>query len=232
MHRSVRAVLTSSVLWALVGAAGVAGAAVRVPQVPVAGTALSTFLQSQGQAINVNTDQVDAQRQAVPNTTNFQMFTYGPGVGSTSVGLYNAALAAPALFQIMPVAVAPGWFAIAAFRTAPTRLVVNLFDAATALQGTTTHVGADASDFSFYATGAAGTSWQQDSRNAAGAVRMLVFNGTGTKSGNTWLAFETSATGAADYADLIALVNLSLSPVSDAKTTWGRVKALFQGRAR
>lgn len=229
MHRSVRAVLTSSVLWAL---AASAGAAVRVPQVPVAGTALSTFLLSQGQAINVNADQVDAQRQAVPNTTNFQMFTYGPGVGSTSVGLYNAALASPGLFQIMPAAAAPGWFAIAAFRTGPTRLVVNLFDASTALQGTTTYLGADASDFSFYAIGPSGTSWQQDTRNAAGAVRMLVFNGTGTKSGSTWLAFETSASGPADYADLIALVNLSLSPVSDAKTSWGRVKALFQGRAR
>jgi hypothetical protein len=70
--------------------------------------------------------------------------------------------------------------------------------------------------------------YQQDSRNALGAARMLVFNGTGAKSGSTWLAFETSPTGPGDYADAIALVNLALSPVSDAKSTWGRVKALYR----
>lgn len=225
MHRIVRAALASLALWAV---SAPVLAAPRVPQVPVTGTALATFFASQGQTINVNTDQVDAQRQAVPATTNFQMQTYGPALSTTAIGIYNAALEVPALYQIMPAATGTGWFAVAAFRTSPTRLVVNLFDNNTALQGSTSYLGADASDFAFYATGSNGTLYQQDSRNVLGAARMLVFNGTGAKTGNTWLAFETSSVGPADYADVIALVNLALSPVSEAKSTWSRVKALYR----
>lgn len=225
MHRIVRAALVSFALWAL---AAPALAAPRSPQVPVSGTALATFFLSQGQTINVNADQVDAQSQAVPPTTNFQMQTYGPALGTTSIGIYNAALASPALYQIMPGSVSAGWFAVAAFRTGPTRLNVNLFDNNSALQGTTSYLGADPTDFSFYANGLGGLIHQQDSRNAFGAARMLVFNGTGIKSGSTWLAFETSPTGTGDFADVIALVNLALSPVSDAKSSWGRVKSLYR----
>lgn len=225
MHRIVRAALVSLVLWAI---AVPALAAPRSPQVPVSGTALATFFLSQGQTINVNTDQVDAQRQAVPPTTNFQMQTYGPALATTSIGIYNAALASPPLYQIMPGAASAGWFAVAAFRTGPTRLNVNLFDNNSALQGSTSYLGADPTDFSFYANGLGGLIDQQDSRNVFGAPRMLVFNGTGIKSGSTWLAFETSPTGAGDFADVIALVNLALSPVSDAKSSWSRVKSLYR----
>jgi hypothetical protein len=225
MHRIVRNLLVSSMLWSI---ALPALAAPRIPQVPVSGSALATFFASQGQTINVNADQVDAQRQAVPLTTNFQMQRYELALGTTAVGIYNAALASPALYQIMPGPASTGWFAVAAFRTSPTRLNVNLFDNNSTLQGTTSYLGADPTDFSFYASGAGGTVYQQDSRNTLGAARMLLFNGTGTKSGSTWLAFETSASGPGDFADVIALVNLALSPVSDAKSTWGRVKALYR----
>jgi hypothetical protein len=225
MPRIVRAALTSLVLWALTAPAM---AAPRIPQVPVSGSALATFFLSQGQTINVNADQVDAQRQAVPATTNFQMQVFGSAASTTSVGLYNAALASPTLYPVMPGATGPGWFAVAAFRTSPTRLVVNLFDQNTALQGSSSYLGADASDFAFFANGTGGLIYQQDERNAAGAARMLVFNATGAKTGNTWLAFETSPSGPGDFADAIALVNLALSPVSDAKSTWARVKSLYR----
>lgn len=225
MHRTVRAAIVSLALWAI---AASALAAPRSPQVPVSGSALATFFASQSQTINVNTDQVDAQRQTVPATTNFQMQTFGPAVPGTTVGIYNAAPTSPALYQIIPGAASAGWFAVAGFRVGPTRLVVNLFDSNTALQGSTTYLGADASDFAFYASGSTGTMFQQDARNPGGAARVLVFNGTGAKSGNTWLAFETSSVGPADFADVVVLVNLALSPVSDAKSTWSRVKALYR----
>lgn len=225
MHRIVRAALASSIGWML---ALTALAAPRVPQVPVSGTALATFFASQGQTINVSTDQVDTQRQSVPAATNFQILTFGNAIASTSIGVYNAALVTPSLFQIMPGTAAAGWFSVAAFRTLPDRLVVNLFDANTALQGSSTYLGADRTDFAFYCVGAGGTMYQQDARNAGGAARMLVFNGTGPRAGSTWLAFETSATGPGDFADAIALVNLALSPVSDVQTTWGRVKSLYR----
>ncbi len=225
MPRTVRAVLISSMLWAI---ALPALAAPRVPQVPVSGTALATFFASQSQTINVNADQVDVQRQAVPPTSNFQILSFGPQASSTAVGIYNAAPLTPALYQILPSGMGAGWFSVAGFRLSPTRMVVNLFDNFSTLQGTTSYLGADPTDFSFYAIGGAGTLYQQDARNAGGAARVLVFNGTGAKAGSTWLAFETSTSGPADYADVIALVNLAFSPVHDAKSSWGRVKSLYR----
>ena len=76
--------------------AAIAHAAARVPQVPVSGTALATFFASQGQTINVNTDQLDLQSVSLPATTSFEVRTFGPDQSATFGG-YNTALGLPPL---------------------------------------------------------------------------------------------------------------------------------------
>lgn len=206
--------------------ASTALAAARSPQVPVSGTTLATFFAAQGQAIAVNSQQLDLQRTSVPASTGFGMRTF---VGaSVSHGIYNAAAIAPALYQVCPGAATMGWFSVAAFRAAPQRLVVNLFDASSTLQGNNVYLGADNTDFGFYEAGPGGTFYSQDARNAGGSARMLAFNGTGAFAGSTWLCTETGAGPGGDFADVITLVDLSLAPVPTRPSSWSRVKQLYR----
>ena len=216
-----------SVAVLLMLAASIAQAALRAPQVPVSGTALATFFSSQGQAINVNTQQLDLQALNVPATANFELRVFGPEVGADAFGAYNTAPVSPPLYPISPSAASPGWFEVAAFRTGPTRLVVNIFDPSSTIQGSSTYLGADPTAFGFYAQKAAGTFFTQDARNAGGSARILAFNGTGAKTGWTWFAVETGAGPGGDFADFIAAVNLSLAPVPAKQSNWGRIKQLF-----
>lgn len=215
-------------LAALVGLslAATSHAAARSPQVPVTGTALATFFATQGQTIDVNTQQLDLQRAGIPANTSFQMRPFVSG--SATSGIYNAAAVAPALYAMLPGAASPGWFAIASFRTVPQRLIVNLFDQASSIQGTSTHLGADNADFGFYVQDAAGLFYSQDARNAGSAARMLAFNGTGAFVGSTWICTETGAGPGGDYADVITLVQFQFAPVSTQPSTWSRVKRLYQ----
>lgn len=203
-----------------------AHAALRAPQVPVSGSALATFFASQGQSIDVNTQQLDLQRTNVPSNTSFRARMFLPT--SSPLGIYNAASASPALYQVLPGTLPAGWFAEAAFRAAPTRVVVNLFDAFVTIQGTTTYLGADYTDFAFYTLGVPGTVWMQDARNAGGSPRFLAFSGTGAFIGSTWLCAETGAGPGGDFADVIALIELTLAPVAGQSTTWHRVKQLYR----
>lgn len=200
--------------------------AARSPQVLVTGTALATFFASQGQTVAVNTQQLDLQRTSVPASTGFGMRTF---VGaSVSHGIYNAAAIAPPLYQVYPGAATQGWYAVASFRTGPQRLIVNLLDASNALQGQSTFLGADNTDFGFYEAGPGGTFYSQDARNAGGSARMLAFNGTGVFAGSTWLCTETGAGPGGDFADVITLVDLSLAPVPTRSSSWSRVKQLYR----
>lgn len=218
-----RFVLTTFLSMAL---ASSALAAARSPQVPVSGTALATFFAAQGQAIAVNSQQLDLQRTSVPASTGFGMRTF---VGaSVSHGIYNAAAIAPALYQVYPGAATMGWFAVASFRTGPQRLIVNLLDASNTLQGQSTFLGADNTDFGFYEAGPGGTFYSQDARNASGNARMLAFNGTGAFAGSTWLCTETGTGPGGDFADIITFVDLSLAPVPTRASSWSRVKQLFR----
>jgi len=209
--------------------AAIAHAAARVPQVPVSGTALATFFASQGQTIDVNNQQLDLQTVNLSSTPGFESHSFGAELSNTFGG-YNTALAVPPLYQIVPGAIATGWFSSTSFRTSPTRVVVNLFDASDAFQGSTTYLSGppDPSTFGFYVQSAGGVFYTQDVRNPGGTARILAYNGTGSRTGWTWFACETGAGPGGDYADYIALVNLSLAPVPALKTDWGTLKQRFR----
>lgn len=227
--RAIRTLVRSALAVLLLASffsASPAQAAARSPQVPVSGTALATFFAAHGQTIDVNTQQLDLQRTSMPLSTAFQVQAF---VGiSTTVGVYNAAAASPALYQVYPGAASGGWFSVGSFRAGPQRLVVSLFDASSALQGSSTYLSADNTDFGFYNTGAPGTFYSQDARNAGGSARILAFNGTGAFAGSTWLCTETGAGPGGDFADVITLVQFQFAPVGTEPSTWTRVKRLYR----
>lgn len=210
----------------LAGMATTSHAALRSPQVPVSGTALQFFFASQIQAINVVGSQLDAQTFSLPAGGSFQVLPFGNP--SAPVGVYNAALASPALYQVYPGAASAGWSAVGSFRSLPDRLVVNLFDALNTFQGSNTYFGADRTDFGFYSVLAGGTSYSQDARNPGGRAQMLAYNGTGARAGSLWFAFESTPAAGGDYADAIFLVTLASAPVPATPSNWKRVKALFR----
>jgi hypothetical protein len=218
---------------ALVAFAGSASAALRVPQELVNGGTLQGYLNGVGEAINVNTDQQDVQRwtATVSNNSTFtiQVELTGNAAGNT-IGLYNASLAAPPLYQAFPGAATSGWFAVASFRTAPVRVVFNLFDASAALQGTVTYLGADRNDFGFYLQQAAGlVLYTQDARNPNGHAQALTYAGTGINSGSWWLCFDDVSQPQGsdyDYDDCVLFLE-SVNPTPVSKTTWGQLKSRF-----
>jgi len=227
MTYSSRLSVIATVFMAALACALPARAALRSPQVPVTGTALQSFFTAHGQSINASAAQQDLQRFSVPINSSFEAQVFAGD--SPTFGAYNASAAAPPLYLIIPGAVATGWFSEASFRTSPQRMVINLFDATSAFQGTVTYLGADNTDFGFYTQSVGGgVFYRQDARNAGGAPSILVYSATGALAGSTWFACETSGGPGGDFADVIALVNLSFAPVPTNTTTWGRVKALYK----
>jgi hypothetical protein len=215
----------------LVAFTSVASAALRNPQVAVQGGTLQGYLNGVGEAINVLTDQQDIQRWAstVSQNSTFTIQVELTGnAAANAYGLYNAAIAAPPLYQVFPGAATAGWFAVASFRTAPIRVVVNLFNDLAVPQGTTTYLGADRDDFGFYLDGPNGLFYTQDARNAGGA-QALTYAGTGVNSGQWWLCWEDAdrAAGADDDFDDGVLFLESVNPTPVNKTTWGELKARF-----
>lgn len=211
--------------------ASLAHAATRAQQVPVSGTALAAFFATQGQSINVSTDQLDLQTLSVPVGTMFEVRTFGPEGSATDVGTYNAngnKKSAPARYTVFPGATAPGWYAKGSYRSGPSRLVVNMFDTNDAMVGTNTYNGANAANFSVFDSGPNGTYYLEDARNAGGAAKILAYAGTGTRSGWTWFACETSAGSGGDFADFVAVVNFGSTTTPVTQTAWGRLKALYR----
>jgi hypothetical protein len=226
MTYSSRPGVIATVVFATLAYALPAYAALRSPQVPVSGSALQSFFTAHGQSINVSAGQQDIQQFSIPISTSFQVQLFN---ASATFGAYNASDAVPALYQLMPGAASTGWFAEASFRTSPQRMVVNLFDVASTLQGTNTYLGADNTDLGFYVQDVVGgVFYTQDARNTGGAPHILVFNATGALAGSTWFACETSAGPGGDFADVIALVDLAFAPVPVATTSWSRVKGLYK----
>lgn len=208
--------------------AGSASAALRVPQVPVAGGSLQGYINVADGGINVLTDQNAAQRWAstVSNNSTFTIqVELGAFAPNNSIGIYNAADPAPPLYQVFPGAATAGWFAVASFRSAPVRVIVNLFDASAALQGSTIYLNADRNDFGFYLNGPGGTFYTQDARNPGAAAYALTFAGTGINSGSWWLAFEDL--GDFNYSDCVLFLE-SVNPTPVSKTTWGSLKSRFR----
>jgi len=203
-------------------------AALRVPQVPLSDGTLQGYLNSVGESINAATDQEDAQRWASTVSSN-STFTIQVELGafapSNTIGIYNASLAAPPLYQVFPGAATAGWFAVASFRTGPIRVVVNLFDNNAALMGTSTYLGADKNDFGFYLNSPNQMSWTQDYRNGAGEARALTYKGTGINAGSWWLAFEDWIDY--NYSDCVLFLE-SVNPTPVSTTSWGQLKARFR----
>jgi len=207
-----------------------ASAALRVPQVVVAGGTLQGYLNGVGESINVNTDQ-DAtqtwQTTVSGNSTLSLMIELSGSAAANSVGLYNAGNPAPPLYQVFPGAAAAGWFAVASFQTGPTRVVVNLFDNFANLMGVTTYLGADASNFGYYLQGPGGLFYTQDARNPGGAAQALTYAGTGNNAGQWWLCWEDAANSDRDFDDAVLFLE-SIAPTPVGKTTWGALKRRFR----
>jgi hypothetical protein len=208
-------------------------AALRSPQVTVSGGTLQGYLNSIGESINVGTDQQDVQRWSTTVSNNSSLtiqVELSADAASNSVGLYNAGLAVPPLYLVFPGAATTGWFAVASFRAAPTRVVVNLFDNNATLVGTTTYLGADGNDFGFYLQGPGGTFYTQDARNPGANAQALAYLGTGANAGNWWLCWEatsTAAGGDSDFDDCVLFME-SLNPTPVTRTSWGSLKARFR----
>jgi hypothetical protein len=218
-------------LTALVAVAGSASAALRAVQVPIAGGSLQGYLNSQGESINVLTDQLDIQRwqATVSNNSTFTlMIELAGNAPNNFIGIYNAGEAAPALDTVFPGAAGAGWFAVVSFRTAPTRAIVNLQDANANNVSTNTYLGADKTDFGFYLQGPGGTFYTQDARNGGGDPQAVTFAGTGINTGSWWLAFEDTPYAGSDHDFNDAVLFLeSINPTPVNKTTWGSLKARF-----
>lgn len=211
--------------------AGTASAALRVPQIAVAGGSLQGYLNSQGESINVNTDQQDIQSwtTTVSGTSTFSLMIELAGFApSNTIGIYNASAAVPALYPMLPGAATTGWFATASFRIAPVRVVINLFDQDGLPQGTNIFNGADRNNFGVYLQGPGGTFYTQDARNPAGAAQALTYAGTGINNGNWWMCFEDLPAGDQDFNDAVLFVESVNPPTAVTSSTWGTLKSRFR----
>jgi len=220
---------------ALLTVVGTASGALRVPQVPVTGTVLQSYLNTADGGINVLTDQQAIQRWQVSTggNANFTLqLDLGPFSANDAVGIYNASSASPALYQVFPGNASAGWNATVAFRTGPTRVLVSLFDAGGGFQGQTTYNGADQTNFGFYISSPGGTFYTEDFRNPGSAAQALTFAGTGVKNtGSWWLCFDDQqiSGGPGDSSfDSAVLFLQAVNPTPVAHTTWGQLKARFR----
>jgi hypothetical protein len=219
----------------------------RVPQVNVLGGTLQGYLNAQGESINVLTDQQDAQVWATSASDNGLLTLKVELTGNAPVntlGIYNASNPSPPLYQLFPGTASAGWFAVMSFRSAPVRVVVNLFDNNAAFVGSTTYLGVDPNNFGFYLQSPTGpVLYSQDSRNPGGSAQMLAYQGTGINAGEWWLCWEdtavngagvspafASAAGSAsdqDYDDAVCILE-SINPLATQQASLGAVKAMFR----
>jgi hypothetical protein len=206
----------------------------RAPQIPVSGTGLQDYLNSVGELIDVQHAQVDAQLMEMYYLTN-STYTIQLEVGlkepGLSLGLYDGSTLTDSFVELFPAAAGPGWFAVASFRTAPTRVVVNLFDSDAALVSTRTTLGANRRAIGFFVQGPDGVFYSQDARNPGSAAQVLFYAGTGVNTGSVWIAFEAGAraNGAdGDFDDAVVFLerNDFVGPVH--RTSWGTLKARFR----
>jgi len=214
-----------------------ASAALRSPQVPVLGGTLQGYLNSVGESINVLTDQDATQTWSTTvsgNSTFSLMIELTGNAAVNTLGIYNGPDAVPALYQVFPGAATTGWFATAAFRTAPDRVVISLFDQNSGFQGSTTYLAGppNRNNFGYYLQrGGAGTFYSQDARNPGGKAQALAYKGTGVNSGQWWLCWEDTQVSAGggsdqDYDDAVLFLE-SIAPTPVHATSWGQLKARF-----
>jgi hypothetical protein len=208
----------------------------RSPQVPVLTNHLQSLLDGWGESINVGTDQraqqtMTAAQFACRPPYSWQLELWRSSASTDSIGIYNAAEATPLMMRIFPAEAVSGWFAIISFRTAPARLVVDLFDQSANLVGVLKYLGVDQTSVAFWLQGAAGPFYMEDARNPGGVAQVLWFAGTGIDFGGTWICMEDQLVGAGsdqDYADAVLWIDFTCGGVPVRKSTWGAVKQRFR----
>ncbi|MEQ1834116.1 MAG: hypothetical protein ABL977_13770 [Candidatus Eisenbacteria bacterium] len=230
--RAFSAGLFASVLLAAPWAA--AAPTLRSPQVTLGGTGLQAFLDSRGESIDVQQDQIVGElvRSNVSNLAPFTIqFELGATGGGTTIGLYNGHDQNPVLMPVFPASAVAGWFAVASYRLAPTRVIINVFDRDAVLYSTQTFLGGDRNAIGFFVLGPGGMFYAQDHRNPNGAPQCLFFPGTGIFGGSMWLAFEGQpfVGGDRDFEDAVLFVESGNSGIVDnLHTTWGQLKQRFR----
>ncbi len=211
-------------------------ARLRSPQVQVNGTGLQSILESQGESITVAHNQRDAEllNGQVASASALILQVELLRSDGSSVGLYAGHAVVPTLVQLFPPEATDGWFAVASFRSNPTRVIVGVFDANAASKGNTTTLGGDKNGIGWSVSGSGGTFYSQDAPNPGGSPQWLYLAGTGINSGSWWLAAEDRPLqgGAdADFDDVVCFVEtLSSGPFVTQlqRTTWGQLKTRFR----
>lgn len=234
MNRSAKGFVAMCAL-ALVGVASMPTHAsafnLRLPQVSVMTGSLQTYLTSQGESINVNTDQVDAQVWST-SISGHSVFTlmieYAGYANSNAIGVYNADEASPTLFEVFAGTAQPGWHALISFMSSG-NLSVTRFDENSNIISQTTYIDVHKNSFGFYLQGPGGLFYSQDGRNPSSAARMVTYAGTGQNFGEWWLCFEDLPVGSSDqdFEDAVVILE-SVVPVPTEATTWGSVKARYR----
>ncbi|MEQ1833726.1 MAG: hypothetical protein ABL977_11780 [Candidatus Eisenbacteria bacterium] len=209
-----------------------ATAALRVPQVPVLGGTLQSYLNSVGESINVLTDQ-SATQSWTRTSSGTAAFTIqienSANAALNSIDMYNSGAAVPSFYLLLQGPAIAQAFSTATFLPGNI-LAVNRFDENGLLTSSQSYAGVDPSAFSFAIQGPGGTFYTQDARNPGSAAQALAFPGTGGNAGTWWLCFEETAVNAGsdlDYDDCVLLMeSVNTTPVNN--TSWGQLKRRFR----
>ncbi len=231
MDRRATAGILGIALLSLALLATSALAGLRSPQVVFNSTDLQAYFNSVAEAINTDTDQSDAQvwTSTISGNTTFTLMLELAGYAPlNTMGVYNGDAASPTLYQVFPGVAAPGWFAVASFKSTGA-LIVNLFDENAVGQGSTTYTGVTRNKFGFYLQSPAGTFYTQDYRNPSGYPQGLTYAGTGVNAGCWWLCWEDMPWLSADrdFNDAVLFLE-SVNPTPVRQDSWGALKTRYR----
>jgi hypothetical protein len=192
---SVRSASRVTLFATLVLASAAGAFPLRSPQVVYQTAPLQGVLNGLDGGVNASTDQLDAQHFASSATgiADFVLvIQVGASAGNDTIGIYNAAAAAPTLHLLFP----PGATAMYSvmcrfFGPGPnaSNLAVTLFDANATVVGSTTYTGVTRDAFGLYIRNRHSTYYSQDARNG-GLPQVLTYQGTGINAGDLWECFS------------------------------------------
>ena len=203
----------------------------RSPQVGFNFGPLQTFFNG-FESINVASQQLDAQSWGVTISGNadFTILLKQPSPQAT-IGIYNALVGSPALYQVFPLAATTGWAATCHFGTGAQAgyLTVSLYDNLGVFQGQTIYTGVDSQHFGFYLQDGYGTFYSQDYRNPGGAPQMVSYAGFVYPT-DLYEAFEGAPYGPGSTFTTAVLDLESVLPkvVPTHAKSWGSLKSDFR----
>ena len=213
-----------ALLVASVCLASTSHAALRVPQVPVGGVGLQNYLNSVGEAINVNTDQDATQTwsHTSSGTAAFTLMLQTSNINANLFGLYNGSDAVVGVRPVIASGRSADAFSTVTFQPGG-NIVVNHFDENGIFMFSVPFAGVDATNvgFALEITGTA-VYLTQDFRNAGGQARALAYRGTGANAGTWWLCWEDGTDN--DFDDTVILME-SVNPTPVSRSSWGTLKA-------